>query len=170
MKLSELIFESDEDILAKELSKEFEEELEDGKVDEAIISTATAILGWALTSNSIIDILGKYIGKALEKSGLDKAANKAKAAHEWAHRNEAKIVGRIDRSLKKTIKDDSKRSIVSKGIFIVLLLGLGIKAGISGFKALKAAKVSTATLATVKAALKGRDVATVGKEIARAAV
>ena len=62
-----------------------DQEMEDGKLDEAL--TAVGILGWALASNTVLDILGKYTAKALRKINLDNAADKAEAVHDWAHKS-----------------------------------------------------------------------------------
>ena len=59
-------------------------------------------------------------------------------------------------------------ALVAKGLFIAMLAGLGIKAGIGAMQALRGANVATATIGAVKAALKGRDIAVVGAEIAGA--
>jgi hypothetical protein len=49
-----------------------------------------------------------------------------------------------------------------------VLAGLGIKAGIAAMDAIKGASNAGAILPTLKAALKGRDVAVVAADIAKA--
>ena len=167
--LSELILESDETQLGSELAKAIEAEFgEEGDVNEVI--TTVGILSWALASNTVLDILGKYAAKGFKKLGLEKAANKADAVHKWAHHNEVNIVRAISGFMKPFIKDEKKRQLVAKGLFIAMLAGLGVKAGIGALNALRGANVATATISAVKAALKGRDIAVVGAEIAGAVV
>ena len=165
--LSELILESDETQLGSELAKAIEAEFgEEGDVNEVI--TTVGILSWALASNTVLDILGKYAAKGFKKLGLDKTADKADAVHKWAHNNEVNIVKAISGFMKPFIKDEKKRQLVAKGLFIAMLAGLGVKAGIGALNALRGANVATATISAVKAALKGRDIAVVGAEIAGA--
>jgi hypothetical protein len=165
--LSGLILESDETQLGAELAKAIEAEFgEEGDVNEVI--TTVGILSWALASNTVLDILGKYAAKGFKKLGLEKAANKADAVHKWAHHNEVNIVRAISGFMKPFIKDEKKRQLVAKGLFIAMLAGLGVKAGIGALNALRGANVATATVSAVKAALKGRDIAVVGAEIAGA--
>jgi len=167
--LSELILESDETQLGSELAKAIEAEFgEEGDVNEVI--TTVGILSWALASNTVIDILGKYAAKGFKKLGLDKTADKADAVHKWAHNNEVNIVKAISGFMKPFIKDEKKRQLVAKGLFIAMLAGLGVKAGIGALNALRGANVATATISAIKAALKGRDIAVVGAEIAGAVV
>ena len=63
------------------------------------------------------------------------------------------------------VKDKNKRDVVAKGLFIGILAALGIKAGIGALNAIRGANVGTAALSLTKSALKGRDIANVGKEI-----
>ena len=168
MKIADLILESDEQQLGAELAKAFEKEFEkEGQVNEAL--TVVGILGWALASNTVLDVLGKYAAKGFRKLGLDKAANKADAVHKWAHGNEVNIVKAISGFIKPFVRDEKKRELVAKGLFIAMLAGLGVKAGIGALNALRGGGFATATLSAVKAALKGRDIAVVGSEIAAAA-
>jgi len=167
MKLSELILESDEQLLGQELAAAMEDEFgKDGEVNEAL--TVVGILGWALASNTVLDVLGKYAAKGLKKMGLDKAADKANAIHKWAHNNEVNIVKTISGFIKPFVKDEKKRQLVAKGLFIAMLAGLGVKAGIGAMQALRGGGIASATISAVKAALKGRDIAVVGAEIAGA--
>jgi len=168
MKLADIIFESDEQQLGAELAKAFEKEFEkEGQVNEAL--TVVGILGWALASNTVLDVLGKYAAKGFKKLGLDKAADKADAVHKWAHNNEVNIVKAISGFIKPFVRDQKKRDLVAKGLFIAMLAGLGVKAGIGALNALRGGGFASATISAVKAALKGRDIAVVGSEIAAAA-
>lgn len=169
MKLTDIILESDENQLGAELAKAMEAEFsKEEQINESL--TVVGVLGWALASNTVLDILGKYAAKGLKKLGLDKAADKADAVHKWAHNNEVNIVRAISGFIKPFVRDEKKRQLVAKGLFIAMLAGLGIKAGIGAMQALRGANVATATLGALKAALKGRDIAVVGAEIASAAV
>ena len=118
MKLHDILLESDETVLGQELKAALDQEMEDGKLDEAL--TAVGILGWALASNTVLDILGKYTAKALRKMNLDKAADKAEAVHDWAHKNEKAVVNVIAQVISPFVKDPNKRQNIAKGLFIAI--------------------------------------------------
>ena len=163
MKISELLLESDEAQLAAQLKQALDKEMEDGKLDESL--TAIGLLSWALASNTILDMLGKYAGKALAKAGFEKAADKANAVHDWAHNNEKNFIRLIGGVISPFVRDAKKREVVAKGLFIAVLAALGIKAGIGAIKAIRGLNATSAVLSGVKGALKGRDIANVGAEI-----
>lgn len=164
MQLSSIILESDEAQLASQLKQALDKEMEDGKLDEIAI-TAVGFLSYALASNTILDMLGKYAGKALRKGGFNKAADKAEAVHNWAHTNEKNFIKLIGGVISPFVREPSKREVIAKGLFIAVLAGLGIKAGIGAIQAIKGLNAGTAVLSAVKGALKGRDIANLGAEI-----
>ena len=164
MQLSSIILESDEAQLASQLKQALDKEMEDGKLDEIAI-TAVGFLSYALASNTILDMLGKYAGKALRKGGFNKAADKAEAVHNWAHTNEKNFIKLIGGVISPFVREPSKREVIAKGLFIAVLAGLGIKAGIGAIQAIKGLNAGTAVLSAVKGALKGRDIANIGAEI-----
>jgi hypothetical protein len=163
MKLHSILLESEEKQLALQLKQALDKEMEDGQLDESL--TALGLLSWLLASNTVVDILGKYAAKALRKLNLDKAADKAEAIHQWAHNNEKAMVNVIAQVISPFVKDKNKRENIAKGLFIAILAGLGVKAGIGALNAIRGANVGTAALSLTKGALKGRDIANVGKEI-----
>jgi len=167
MKLADIIFENDEKELALSLKAVLDKEMKDGKLDEVAI-TVVGLLSWLLAGNTILDILGKYAAKKFRKIGLDKAADKAETLHNWAHNNETKFISFIGKILSPFIKDADKRQTVAKGLFLLILVALGVKAGIGVAKAIKGASAGGATVSALKGALKGRDIANVGSEIAAA--
>lgn len=163
MKLHSILLESEEKQLALQLKQALDKEMEDGQLDESL--TALGLLSWLLASNTVVDILGKYAAKALRKLNLDKAADKAEAIHQWAHNNEKAMVNVIAQVISPFVKDKTKRQNIAKGLFIAILAGLGVKAGIGALNAIRGANVGSAALSLTKGALKGRDIANVGKEI-----
>lgn len=163
MKLHSILLESEEKQLALQLKQALDKEMEDGQLDESL--TALGLLSWLLASNTVVDILGKYAAKALRKLNLDKAADKAEAIHQWAHNNEKAMVNVIAQVISPFVKDKNKRQNIAKGLFIAILAGLGVKAGIGALNAIRGANVGSAALSLTKGALKGRDIANVGKEI-----
>ena len=67
-------------------------------------------------------------------------------------------------------KDEKTRKLVTEGLFILLLLGLGAKAGGEAFAAIKKSNLVAGGVGGLKAALKGRDIAHIIKDIATSAV
>ncbi len=163
MKLHDILLESEEQQLAAQLKAALDKEMEDGELNEFL--DPASLLGWLLASNTVIDILGKYTGKVLRKYGFEKAADKADAIHNWAHDNEKAMVNVIATVIKPFVKDEAKRQTIAKGLFIAILASLGVKAGIGALDAIRGADVGSAALSMTKSALKGRDIAAIGKEI-----
>ena len=163
MKLSNIILESDEKQLALQIKGVLDKELKDGELNEFV--DPVSILSYLLLSNTVIDLLGKYSAKVLRKLNLNKAADKADAIHNWAHNNEKAMVNVIATVIKPFVKDEAKRQQIAKGLFIAVLASLGVQAGIGALDAIRGADASAAALGMTKSALKGRDIAVVGKEI-----
>tara|TARA_R100001591_G_scaffold98621_2_gene104787 strand:- start:611 stop:1114 length:504 start_codon:yes stop_codon:yes gene_type:complete len=163
MQLSSIILENDEKELALQIKSVLDKELEDGELNEFV--DPVSILSYLLLSNTVIDMLGKYSAKVLRKLNLNKAADKADAIHNWAHNNEKAMVNVISTVIKPFVKDESKRQQIAKGLFIAVLASLGVQAGIGALDAIRGADVGSAALGMTKSALKGRDIAVVGKEI-----
>ena len=163
MKLQDILLEGDEQQLAAQIKAVLDKEMKDGELNEFI--DPVSILGYLLASNTILDILGKYTAKVLRKMNLNKAADKAQAVHDWAHHNEKAMVAVIAQVISPFVKDKSKRDNIAKGLFIAILAALGIQAGVGALNAIRGANVGTAALSLTKSALKGRDIANVGKEI-----
>ena len=166
MKIQDLIYESDESQMAAQLKAAFDAELKDGEINELL--DPVSILGWALTANTVIDILGKYAAKALRKMNLNRAADKADAIHQWAHQNEKSVVNVIAQVISPFVKDKDKRQTIAKGLFVALLAAFGVQAGVGALKAIRGANIGSAALSMTKSALKGRDIANIGKEILNA--
>ena len=163
MKLQNIILESDEQLMAAQIKAVLDKELKDGELNEVI--DPVSILSYLLLSNTVIDILGKYAAKVLRKLNLNKAADKAEAIHNWAHDNEKAMVNVIATVIKPFVRDEDKRQQIAKGLFIAVLAALGVQAGVGALDAIRGADVGGAALGMTKSALKGRDIAVVGKEI-----
>jgi|TARA_A100001391_G_scaffold150976_1_gene108464 hypothetical protein len=166
MKLQNIILESDEQLMAAQIKAVLDKELKDGELNEVL--DPVSILSYLLLSNTVIDILGKYSAKVLRKLNLDKAADKAEAIHNWAHNNEKAMVNVIATVIKPFVRDEDKRQQIAKGLFIAVLAALGVQAGVGALDAIRGADVGGAALGMTKSALKGRDIAVVGKEILKA--
>jgi len=175
--IREILTENPEQMLGKQLaiafnrkkatqSNQFKQTNDgDDTVNESFILSA---LGWILATNTTLDLLGKYGAIVFEKFGFDKTSNALKSIHDWAHNNEKNFLKFIGGFLTPFVKDEEKRMKIAKALFIVVLAGLGIKAGIAAMDAIKGASNAGAILPTLKAALKGRDIAVVAADIAKA--
>ena len=75
------------------------------------------------------------------------------------------MVNVIATVIKPFVRDEEKRQQIAKGLFIAVLAALGVQAGVGALDAIRGADVGGAALGMTKSALKGRDIAVVGKEI-----
>lgn len=176
--IREVLNENPEQMLGKQLaialnrkkaaqSNQFKQ-TNDGDDDTVNESFLLSALGWILASNTTLDILGKYGAKIFKKYGFDKTSNALKSIHDWAHNNEQNFLKFIGGFFTPFVKDEEKRMKIAKALFIVVLAGLGVKAGIAAADAIKGASNAGAAVSTLKAALKGRDIAVVGADLAKA--
>ena len=78
------------------------------------------------------------------------------------------MVNVIATVIKPFVRDEEKRQQIAKGLFIAVLAALGVQAGVGALDAIRGADVGGAALGMTKSALKGRDIAVVGKEILQA--
>lgn len=169
MKLADIILESDEQQLANAIQQALGQELKDGDIDGDVKEGfgPVGILGFLLSANTILDLVGKYGAKLAKKLGFEKTGDKLNAIHHWAHENEKNVINVLAGIVKPFVKDDKQRQVIGQALFIVVLLALGTVAGVGAHKALKAAKYSDSGIKAAKVALKGRDIAVVGAEVAK---
>ena len=62
-------------------------------------------------------------------------------------------------------KDEKTKNTVTVGLFALLLLGLGAKAGTEAFSAIRKSNFIAGGVSGIKAALKGKDITTLVQDI-----
>ena len=83
------------------------------------------------------------------------------------HTNQKVILKKpIERVIGLFTKDDKVKKIVTDSLYALLILALGVKAGGGALQSLSKGNVSAGTVSGLKAALKGKDLSTLIKDIA----
>ncbi len=163
---SKPIYENELDALGDELANAIEDKLEDKKdeLNEAI--DPISILSYVLAGNTLVNIMAKYTAKLFKKYNFGKGEEAAKKIYNFTHKLEQDFKGPIARVVGVFTKNAKTKSIITDSLFALLLLGLGAKAGTEAFSALKKSNVAASSISGLKAALKGKDIATLIKDIA----
>ena len=165
---SKPIYENELDALGDELANAIEDKLEDKKDELNEVVDPISILSYVLAGNTLVNIMAKYTAKLFKKYNFGKGEEAAKKIYNFTHKLEQDFKGPIARVVGLFTKDQKTKSIVTDGLFALLLLGLGAKAGTEAFTALKKSNLAASGISGLKAALKGKDIATLVKDIAGA--
>jgi hypothetical protein len=157
--------ESEIDALAKELANAVEDKLEDKKdeINEAL--DPISILSYVLAGNTLVNIIAKYVGKLFKKYNFGKGEEAAKKIYDFTHKLEQDFKKPIGRVVGLFTKDEKTKNTVTDGLFALLLLGLGAKAGTEAFSAIKKSNFIAGGISGIKAALKGKDITTLVQDI-----
>jgi hypothetical protein len=158
--------ESEIDALAKELANAVEDKLEDKKdeINEVLVDPIS-ILSYILAGNTLINIIAKYVGKLFKKYNFGKGEEAAKKIYDFTHKLEQDFKSPIGRVVGLFTKDEKTKNTVTDGLFALLLLGLGAKAGTEAFSAIEKSDFIAGGVNGIKAALKGKDIATLIQNI-----
>jgi len=156
------LHESELEALGKELARALDNEFEDNK---ELQESVAGVLSTVLAGTTLTNILAKYVGIIFKRYNFGKGVAAAKMIEEFTHELEEKFKSPIDFVVGKFIKDKEKKSMITNGLFILLLLGLGLKAGKEAFNALKQSSNVAAGISGLKAALKGKDIVSILKNI-----
>ena len=151
--------ESEIDALAKELANAVEDKLEDKKDEVNEVIDPISILSYVLAGTTLTNIIAKYVGKLSKKYNFGKGEAAAKKIYDFTHKLESDFKKPIGRVVGLFTKDEKQKSLVTDGLFALLLLGLGAKAGTEAFSAIRKSNLITGGVSALKAALKGKDLA-----------
>ena len=153
--------ESELEALGKELANALEDEFEEKKD----LKEVAGLISTILAGTTLTNILAKYVGKIFKKYNFGKGADAAEKIEKFTHELEEKFKSPIDFVVGKFVKDEKKKNLITNGLFILLLLALGLKAGKEAFTALKRSQVVSAALPGLKSILKGKDIVGILKNI-----
>lgn len=67
-------------------------------------------------------------------------------------------------------KDEKAKKIITDSLYALLVLTLGVRAGGGAIQSMDKGNLASGSISSLKAALKGKDLATLLKQIAKAAV
>ena len=150
------------DLIKKEVGEE------EGELKEFV--DPISILSTVLASTTLVNILAKYVGKLFKKYGFEKGEKGAKMIYDFTHKLENDFKSPIKRIVKLFTKDEKTIGIITDSLYAVLILSLGLKAGGGAIQSMDKGNLATGSIKTLKAALKGKDLANLLKTIAKAAV
>ena len=162
------LVESELDVLGKELAAAIEIKLDDKKEELNEVIDPISILSYLLAGTTLTNILSKWVGKLFKKYDFGKGEEAAKKIEDFTHKLEDDFKGPIKRVVGLFTKDEKTRSMITDGLFVALLLGLGARAGLEAFNSLRSSSVVAGGVSSLKAALKGKDIVTLIKGIAKA--
>ena len=160
------LYENEMDELGDELADEIKNTLEDKKDELKEVVDPITILSTVLASTTLVNILAKFVGKIFKKYNFGKGEEAAKKIYNFTHKLEEDFKGPIKRIVKLFTKDEKTIRLVTDGLYALVILSLGVKAGSGAFQNLAKGNIATGTVNGLKAALKGKDLSTLIKNIA----
>jgi len=160
--------ENELDALGDELAAAIEVNLDDKKEELNEVVDPISILSYVLAGTTLTNIIAKYVGRLFKKYNFGKGEAAAKKIYDFTHKLENDFKSPIKRVVGLFTKDEKTKSVVTDGLFALLLLGLGAKAGTEAFTALRKSNVVAGSVSGLKAALKGKDIVALVKNIAGA--
>jgi len=152
--------------LGDELADAIEDTLEDKKDELNEVVDPISILSTILAGTTLTNILAKYVGKLFDKYNFGKGKEAADKIYNFTHKLEGDFKKPIERVVGLFIKNPETKTLVTDSLFILLLLGLGARAGTEAFNSLRKSNVIAGGLSGLKAALKGKDIVSIIKNIA----
>ena len=164
------LYENEMDSLGDELADAIEDKLEDKKEELNEVIDPISILSYVLAGTTLTNILAKYVGKLFKKYNFGKGEAAAKKIYDFTHKLEGDFKKPIERVVGLFTKDPKIKKIVTDSLFALLILSLGVKAGGGAVESLSKGNVASGTVSGLKAALKGKDLSTLIKDIAGAVV
>ena len=164
IKLKNILLEETADtdvkMFATDLAGEVEDELEnemptqEGRLNESIIG----IIGYVLLSNTVANMLSKFIGKQAGKLNLDKTEAAAKKIEDWSHRNEVAFKAPIKRVVSIFTKNPKYQKIISDILYAIIILGMAGQAGAGVVNYVKKAAWFKSGFYALKTYVKGAEV------------
>lgn len=161
-----ILKESDMDNLGKELARSIKDKLEDTEDLNEVVDPIS-ILSYLLAGTTLTNILAKYARKFFKKYNFGKGEAAAKKIYDFTHKLENDFKSPIKTVVSLFVKDKKSLELITNGLFAALLLVLGGVAGSNAYEAVRANNVTSASMATLKAALKGKDLQVVIADIIR---
>lgn len=162
-------YESDIDQAAKQIAAALKAELElkipvkEGEVNEAI--DPISIISYVLASTTLLNMISKWAGKIFTKYDFGTGVAAAEKIYNFTHHLEEEFQSPIRKVVGLFTKDPDAIKKTSSILYAVFLLFLGAKAGTDALEAVKQSKISSSAMASLKTALKGKDISKILKSI-----
>ena len=100
------------------------------------------------------------------EDNLKRKKEAADKIYDFTHKLEGDFKKPIERVVGLFTKDQKTKALITDSLFVLLLLGLGARAGTEAFNSLRKSNVVAGGLSSLKAALKGKDIISIIKNIA----
>jgi len=161
----EKAFDNEFDALGSQLAGAIKNELGDKakKLDE--VAGVVGIIGYILLSNTVANMLAKFVQKISKKYNWGKGEEAAKNIYKWTHDNEKAFKAPIRRIVGLFTKDEKKKDQISSILYAVLILMMAGQAGGDAVGYIKKASYLKGGLYGLKTAVKGKEVHTIFKDV-----
>ncbi len=161
----EKAFDNEFDALGSQLAGAIKNELGDKakKLDE--VAGIVGIIGYILLSNTVANMLAKFVQKISKKYNWGKGEEAAKNIYKWTHDNEKAFKAPIRRIVGLFTKDEKKKDQISSILYAVVILMMAGQAGGNAVGYVKKASYLKGGLYGLKSAVKGKEVHTIFKDV-----
>ena len=161
----EKAFDNEFDALGAQLAGAIKNELGDKakKLDE--VAGVVGIIGYILLSNTVANMLAKFVQKISKKYNWGKGEEAAKNIYKWTHDNEKAFKAPIRRIVGLFTKDEKKKDQISSILYAVVILMMAGQAGGNAVDYVKKASYLKGGLYGLKSAVKGKEVHTIFKDV-----
>ena len=161
----EKAFDNEFDALGAQLAGAIKNELGDKakKLDE--VAGIVGIIGYILLSNTVANMLAKFVQKISKKYNWGKGEEAAKNIYKWTHDNEKAFKAPIRRIVGLFTKDEKKKDQISSILYAVVILMMAGQAGGNAVNYVKKASYLKGGLYGLKSAVKGKEVHTIFKDV-----
>ena len=161
----EKAFDAEFDALGTQLAGAIKNELGDKakKLDE--VAGVVGIIGYILLSNTVANMLAKFVQKISKKYNWGKGEEAAKNIYKWTHDNEKAFKAPIRRIVGLFTKDEKKKDQISSILYAVVILMMAGQAGGNAVGYVKKASYLKGGLYGLKSAVKGKEVHTIFKDV-----
>tara|TARA_R110002153_G_scaffold253146_1_gene411079 strand:- start:719 stop:1300 length:582 start_codon:yes stop_codon:yes gene_type:complete len=161
----EKAFDNEFDALGAQLAGAIKNELGDKakKLDE--VAGIVGIIGYILLSNTVANMLAKFVQKISKKYNWGKGEEAAKNIYKWTHDNEKAFKAPIRRIVGLFTKDEKKKDQISSILYAVLILMMAGQAGGNAVGYVKKASYLKGGLYGLKSAVKGKEVHSIFKDV-----
>ncbi len=161
----EKAFDNEFDALGSQLAGAIKNELGDKakKLDE--VAGIVGIIGYILLSNTVANMLAKFVQKISKKYNWGKGEEAAKNIYKWTHDNEKAFQAPIRRIVSLFTKDKKRQDQVASILYAVVILMMAGQAGGNAVNYVKKASYLKGGLYGLKSAVKGKEVHTIFKDV-----
>jgi len=161
----EKAFDAEFDALGAELATAIEDELEDKEEELNEVAGVVGIIGYILLSNTVANMLSKFVKKQAEKRDWGTGKEAAEKIYKWTHDNEKAFQAPLRRVISLFTKDKKKQDQVASILYAIVILMMAGQAGGNAVGYLKKASYLKGGLYSLKSLIKGKEVHTIFKDV-----